>query len=87
MTMLEQILQSTLLLIPLLGATAMGGASITLIYLYFFAFDFLKCMGHCNFEFVREGFRNYPGVKYLLYTPSSVTNPQPISLLTFDRAH
>lgn len=70
--MLEQMLQSALLLVPILGATIMGGASMSMVYIYFIAFDFFKCWGHSNFEFVPAWFRNLPGVKYLLYTPSSV---------------
>jgi hypothetical protein len=69
-TMLEQILQSALLLIPLLGATVLGGASKSMVYIYFLTFDFFKCLGHCNFELVPAWFRDLPGVKYLLYTPS-----------------
>ena len=70
--MLEQTLQSLLLLVPLLGAAALGSASMSMVYLYILAFDFFKCWGHSNFEFVPAWFRNLPGVKYLLYTPSSV---------------
>ncbi|KAG0623686.1 hypothetical protein M758_3G193600 [Ceratodon purpureus] len=69
-TMLEQALQSLLLLVPLLGAAALGSASISMVYIYFIAFDLFKCWGHSNFEFVPAWFRNLPGVKYLLYTPS-----------------
>ncbi|XP_024379660.1 very-long-chain aldehyde decarbonylase GL1-1 [Physcomitrium patens] len=69
-TMLEQILQSLLVCVPLLGAAALGGGSMAMIYIYLIAFDFFKCWGHSNFEFVPEWFRGFPGVKYLLYTPS-----------------
>lgn len=72
--MLEQMLQSSLLLLPMMGAAALGGASKSMVYIYLLAFDFFKCWGHSNFEFVPAWFRSIPGVKYLLYTPSSVTN-------------
>jgi sterol desaturase/sphingolipid hydroxylase (fatty acid hydroxylase superfamily) len=70
--MLEEIVQSLLLLAPLLGAAALGRASMSMLYMYLIAVDFFKCWGHCNFEFVPAWFRNLPGAKYLLYTPSSV---------------
>lgn len=73
--MLEQILQSLLVCVPLLGAAALGGGSMAMIYIYLIAFDFFKCWGHSNFEFVPEWFRGFPGVKYLLYTPSWVNQP------------
>ncbi|KAG0556124.1 hypothetical protein KC19_11G028000 [Ceratodon purpureus] len=69
-TMLEQMLQSLLVCIPLLGAAVMGTASMGLIYVYVIAFDFLKCVGHSNFEFVPTWLHNLPGAKYLVYTPS-----------------
>lgn len=69
-TMLEQGLQSILVCIPIVGAAAMGTASMGLVFVYVLTFDFLKCWGHSNVEFVPAWFRNLPGVKYLLYTPS-----------------
>ena len=73
-TVLEQMLQSLLVCIPLLGAAVMGTASMGLIYVYVIAFDFLKCVGHSNFEFVPTWLHNLPGAKYLVYTPSYVSS-------------
>lgn len=78
--MLEQILQSLLICLPLLGAATMGTASMSSVYLYLLAFDFFKCWGHANFEFVPAWFRNFAGVKYLLYTPSYVNHTLPMIL-------
>lgn len=69
-TMLEQGLQSLLLCVPMLGAAAMGTASMGLVFVYVVTFDFLKCWGHSNVEFVPTWFRNLPGAKYLIYSPS-----------------
>lgn len=69
--MLEQVLQSALVCLPLLGAAALGGASMSIVYLYLLGFDFFKCWGHSNFEFVPEWmFEYFPLFKYMLYTPS-----------------
>ncbi|KAG0564726.1 hypothetical protein KC19_8G134500 [Ceratodon purpureus] len=69
-TMLEQLLQSLLVCVPILGAATMGTASMGLIFAYVITFDFLKCWGHSNVEFVPTWFRNLPGAKYLIYSPS-----------------
>lgn len=68
--MIEQVLQSLLLCVPILGAAAMGTASMGLVFVYVVVFDCLKCWGHSNVEFVPPWLRNLPGAKYLLYTPS-----------------
>jgi len=56
--------------IPLLGPFFMGGASVAMFYAYLIGFDFLNCVGHCNFEFFPRWFMSIPGIKYLIYTPT-----------------
>jgi hypothetical protein len=74
--MLEQVLQTGLIGLAMVGTVILGGASISMIYIYLLTFDFLKCMGHCNCEFVPERvFQLFPAAKYLLYTPSYVVLP------------
>ena len=41
-----------------------------MFYTYLIGFDVLNNIGHCNFEFIPSWFRNLPGMKYLVYTPS-----------------
>ncbi|CAK9260814.1 unnamed protein product [Sphagnum jensenii] len=70
-TMLEQVLQTGLIGLAIVGTVMLGGASIGMIYIYFLAFDSLKCLGHFNCEFVpAKIFEIFPIAKYLLYTPS-----------------
>ncbi|CAK9238256.1 unnamed protein product [Sphagnum jensenii] len=70
-TMLEQVLQTGLIGLAMVVTVMLGGASISMIYIYLLTFDFLKCMGHCNCEFVpARVFQLFPAAKYLLYTPS-----------------
>ncbi len=71
--MLEQVLQTGLIGLAIVGTVMLGGASIGMIYIYFLAFDSLKCLGHINCEFVpAKVFEIFPIAKYLLYTPSYV---------------
>ncbi|KAH8957646.1 hypothetical protein BDL97_07G103400 [Sphagnum fallax] len=70
-TMLEQVLQTGLIGVAMVGTVMLGGGSISMIYIYLLAFDSLKCMGHCNCEFIPATlFQLFPIAKYLLYTPS-----------------
>ncbi|KAJ7562834.1 hypothetical protein O6H91_03G085900 [Diphasiastrum complanatum] len=70
-TFLEEILQSGMMALPIVGAGLMGASSISSLYIYILAFDFLKQMGHCNCEVVPMwAFQIFPPMKYLLYTPS-----------------
>lgn len=56
--------------IPMLGASWMGGASVTLFYGYVLVFDFLRCLGHCNVEMMPVSlFDHMPVLRYLIYTP------------------
>ncbi len=72
-TMLEQVLQTGLIGVAMVGTVMLGGGSISMIYIYLLAFDSLKCMGHCNCEFIPATlFQLFPIAKYLLYTPSYV---------------
>ncbi|CAM6092883.1 unnamed protein product [Calypogeia fissa] len=70
-TFLEEILHSGLMGIALLGTVLFGGASISMIYIYWLSFDFLKHLAHCNVEIVPvSAFRVLPILRYLLVTPS-----------------
>ena len=67
---MEHLMYTANFAIPLLGAWAFGGASISMFYAYLLGFDLLNNIGHCNFEFIPRWFMNIPGMKYLIYTPS-----------------
>ena len=42
-----------------------------MFYIYLLGFDFMNCIGHCNFEVVpRKLFKLMPWLKYLVYTSS-----------------
>ncbi|XP_059276470.1 very-long-chain aldehyde decarbonylase CER3-like [Lycium ferocissimum] len=70
-TFLEQILLSAVIGIPILGSCLMGYGSMATIYGYVLVFDFLRCLGHCNFEIIPHRlFLAFPFMKYLLYTPT-----------------
>ncbi|XP_062163217.1 very-long-chain aldehyde decarbonylase CER3 [Alnus glutinosa] len=70
-TFLEHIMLSVVIGIPILGASAMGCGSISMIYAYVLIFDFLRCLGHCNVEVVPyQIFDAIPFARYLLYTPT-----------------
>lgn len=66
----EHIMYTAVFAIPLLGPFFMGGASISMFYVYLLGFDIMNCIGHCNFEFFPRWFMSIPGMKYLIYTPS-----------------
>ncbi|XP_009798188.1 very-long-chain aldehyde decarbonylase CER3-like [Nicotiana sylvestris] len=70
-TFLEQILLGGVIGIPILGSCLMGYGSVAIIYGYVLVFDFLRCLGHCNFEIIpHQLFLAFPFMKYLLYTPT-----------------
>jgi len=67
---MEHIMYTANFAIPLLGTWLCNGASISMFYVYLIGFDLLNSIGHCNFEFFPKLLVKFPGVKYLLYTPS-----------------
>lgn len=67
---MEHIMYTAVFAIPLLAPWALGTGSIAMFYAYLLGFDFLNCIGHCNFEFFPQWFMSIPGMKYLIYTPS-----------------
>ncbi|MCE0481717.1 Very-long-chain aldehyde decarbonylase cer3 [Datura stramonium] len=70
-TFFEQILLGAVIGIPILGSHLMGYASVAMIYSYVLVFDFLRCLGHCNFEIIpHQLFLAFPFMKYLIYTPT-----------------
>ncbi|GLT49622.1 hypothetical protein SLA2020_231680 [Shorea laevis] len=70
-TLLEQLILSLVLGIPIMGSSLMGYGSISLVYGYVLAFDFLRCLGHCNVEIVpHQIFEMLPFLRYLIYTPT-----------------
>ncbi|KAF3626170.1 Protein ECERIFERUM 3 [Capsicum annuum] len=70
-TFLEQILLGAVIGIPILGCYLMGYGSVAMIYSYILMFDFLRCLGHCNFEIIPHHlFLAFPFMKYLIYTPT-----------------
>ncbi|CAH9087605.1 unnamed protein product [Cuscuta europaea] len=70
-TPLEHLFLGTIMGIPILGACMMGYGSTAMIYGYILAFDFLRCLGHCNIEIVpHQLFEALPFLRYLIYTPT-----------------
>lgn len=70
-TFLEQIFYAGLMGIAILGTVLLGGGSISMIYVYWLTFDFLKNMAHCNVEIVPASlFRVLPFLKQLIITPT-----------------
>lgn len=70
-TFLEDVLLLGIMGIPMGGAALMGYGSISLIYVYVLAFDFLRCMGTSNVEiFPHQIFEVLPFLRYLIYTPT-----------------
>lgn len=66
----EHIMYTVVFAIPLLGPFFMGGASISMFYVYLIGFDIMNSIGHCNWEFFPRWFMSIPGMKYLIYTPT-----------------
>ncbi|XP_057420433.1 very-long-chain aldehyde decarbonylase CER3 isoform X2 [Lotus japonicus] len=70
-TLLEHLILTVLIGIPILGASVMGHGSATLVYSYVLIFDFLRCLGHSNVEVVpHQLFETFPFLRYVIYTPS-----------------
>ncbi|GLT80438.1 hypothetical protein SLA2020_518770 [Shorea laevis] len=70
-TLLEQLILTLVLGIPIIGSSLMGYGSTSLVYGYILVFDFLRCLGHCNVEIVpHEIFEKLPFLRYLIYTPT-----------------
>ena len=70
-TFLEHIILALIMVVPIVGVGLMGGASMSMIYIYYLLFDSLRFMGHCNVEMMPETlFRTIPILRYLIYTPS-----------------
>ncbi|KAI4335487.1 hypothetical protein L6164_014127 [Bauhinia variegata] len=70
-TVLEHLVLTAVVGIPILGASLMGFGSTGLIYGYVLAFDFLRCLGHCNIEIIpHKLFEIFPILRYILYTPT-----------------
>ncbi|KAL4350450.1 hypothetical protein AHAS_Ahas10G0143200 [Arachis hypogaea] len=69
-TLLEHLVLTVVIGIPVLGASIMGYRSASLVYGYVLTFDFLRCLGHCNVEVVpHETFERFPLLRYLIFTP------------------
>lgn len=66
----EHLMYTAVFAIPLLGTHFMGGASVSMFYVYLLGFDIFNAIGHCNFEFFPRWFMSIPGMKYLIYTPT-----------------
>nr|XP_011469549.1 PREDICTED: protein ECERIFERUM 1-like isoform X1 [Fragaria vesca subsp. vesca] len=67
----EHISYFLLFAIPMIGTLLIGTASITSYFVYITYIDFMKNLGHCNFEFIPNWiFSLFPPLKYLMYTPS-----------------
>lgn len=70
-TLLEELLVSTVIGLPILGCILSGYGSKTIIYGYVFVFDVLRCLGHSNVEIVPHWIFDYfPFFRFLLYTPT-----------------
>ncbi|KAM0989556.1 hypothetical protein ACFX15_012981 [Malus domestica] len=70
-TLLEHLILSITIGIPVFGTNLMGFGSVCMIYGYVLVFDFLRCLGHSNVEVVpHQLFEKKPFLRYLLYTPT-----------------
>lgn len=70
-TFLEHLFLSAVIAVPLIGTCLAGFGSLAMIYSYFMIFDFLRGLGHCNFEFLSHKiFEKVPFLRYLIYTPT-----------------
>lgn len=71
LSFLEHVLLCVIVGIPILGTAFIGFGSVTLMYGYLLAFDFLRCLGHCNVEVLDSNlFEAVPFLRYLIYTPT-----------------
>ncbi|MCV5005153.1 hypothetical protein OFM39_36400, partial [Escherichia coli] len=70
-TLLELLVLSVVIGIPIIGASILGFGSISLIFGYIAVFDFLRCLGHSNVEVISyKIFEALPFLRYLIYTPT-----------------
>ncbi|XP_004507787.1 very-long-chain aldehyde decarbonylase CER3 [Cicer arietinum] len=70
-TLLEHVILTVVIGIPIIGASMMGYGSGSLVYSYVLIFDFLRCLGHCNVEIVpHKLFEAFPFLRYVIYTPT-----------------
>ncbi|XP_074269234.1 very-long-chain aldehyde decarbonylase CER3-like [Silene latifolia] len=70
-TFMEHLLMLSIVAIPLMGGRLIGHGSVSMVYVYILGFDFLRCMGHSNVEFIPHRiFDHLPFFRYLLYTPT-----------------
>lgn len=70
-TLLEHLILTVIIGVPVFGAYLMGYGSAGLVYGYVLMFDFLRCLGHCNVEIVPHGlFQTFPFLRYVIYTPT-----------------
>ncbi|KAL1554081.1 Very-long-chain aldehyde decarbonylase cer3 [Salvia divinorum] len=70
-TFLEHLLLCVVVGIPTLGTIYFGYGSISLMYGYLLAFDFLQCLAHCNVEvFPSNLFDDFPLLKHIIRTPT-----------------
>ncbi|XP_059291590.1 very-long-chain aldehyde decarbonylase CER3-like isoform X1 [Lycium ferocissimum] len=70
-TFLEHLLLCVVEGIPTLGTAFIGYGSISVMYVYVLAFDFLRCLGHSNVEIFPHGlYQRVPLLRYVIYCPS-----------------
>ncbi|XP_019169492.1 PREDICTED: protein ECERIFERUM 3-like [Ipomoea nil] len=70
-TFLENILLCVVVGIPPIGTLFLGYGSISVMYGYVLAFDFLRCLGHSNVEVMPcRLFDAIPFTRYLIYSPT-----------------
>ncbi|KAK7327701.1 hypothetical protein VNO77_21789 [Canavalia gladiata] len=70
-TVLEHLILTVVIGVPILGTSMMGYGSASLVYGHVLIFDFLRCLGHCNVEVVpHQLFETFPFMRYVLYTPT-----------------
>ena len=70
-TFLEHLLLCVIVGIPTLGTAFIGYGSISVMYSYILAFDFLRCLGHSNVEiFPHSFYQHVPLLRYIIYCPT-----------------
>ncbi|XP_030535634.1 very-long-chain aldehyde decarbonylase CER3 [Rhodamnia argentea] len=70
-TFLEHLILTAIAGIPILGSNWLGHGSLSLVCGYLVVFDVLRCLGHCNVEFIPYRiFERLPFLRYLIYTPT-----------------
>eukprot|EP00252_Welwitschia_mirabilis_P007705 TRINITY_DN19348_c0_g1_i2.p1 TRINITY_DN19348_c0_g1~~TRINITY_DN19348_c0_g1_i2.p1 ORF type:complete len:541 (+),score=61.77 TRINITY_DN19348_c0_g1_i2:236-1858(+) len=70
-TLLEHLLLTFIMGIPIMSACLMNVGSLSLVYIYILTFDYLRFMGHCNVEVIPAFiYQLFPPLKYLIYSPT-----------------